>query len=642
MAALDSSASTVIPTKRSSVIWEPDANVQIPVRKISLKNPLHGFDNPTFDSPRSRKISTASSHEEVGPVRKKSCLHNPNFVTDAIGYDTGKCANGNTRTKKLSTSESVHSKTRFSDIADEDGDDRSWWYTFCLKCRARETHPSWQPPIWSKICPYPFCLTYRQFSRIVALSLIGVLLWAVLYTIVGDTAAPGGLLFQLILLALCAHFGGFLMSLTTLPPLIGMLITGLVLQNVGIVDINESFGEVTKELRKIALVIILIRAGLDLDPLALKRLKFITIKVGLVPWVVEAVVITLTTHFLLDLPWIWAVMLGVLIAAVSPAVVVSCLFRLRSKGYGVAKGIPTLIIAVAGIDDATSVAMYGILQSIMFSNDSLTSQIIQGPVSVVGGIGFGILWGIISNYAPEKFDPFVVPLRILMLLVGGLVSVFGSEMIGYGGAGPLACVTAAFVSLVCWSRSGWEIDDNPAATAFEIFWMIFEPILFSITGAQIKINELDPHIIGIGTGCLIAGIILRMLVTLLVGIGCGLNLKEKIFVSLSLMAKATVQAALGPVALGFVLGQTPQQTYGETVLMICVLSIMITAPTGAILITITGPRLLTKTKLPAPTPEGWRRSHRPSIRDISIIDEEEERHNNIENQNTINIEKDSP
>lgn len=643
MAGLENhSASSTVPVRRTSVIWDPDSNIQSPVRKISVKNSLHGFDNPTFDSPRSRKISTTSSHEEVGPVRKKSCLHNANYVTEAILDETSRCANGDVRTKKLSTSESIQSKTRFSDTADDDGDDRSWWYTFCLKCRAKESHPSWQPPLWSKICPYPFCLTYRQFSRIIALSLIGVLSWAVVYTILGDTAAPGGHLFQLILLALCAHLGGFLMSLTTLPALIGMLFTGLIFQNVGIVNIDESFGEVTRELRKVALVIILIRAGLDLDPLALKRLKFITIKLGLVPWIAEAGVIALTSHFLLDLPWIWSVMLGVIIAAVSPAVVVPCLFRLRSKGYGVAKGIPTLIIAIAGIDDATSVAIYGIIQSIMFSNDSLTSQIMQGPLSIVGGIGFGILWGIISNYAPERFDPFVVPLRILMLLVGGLVSVFGSELIGYGGAGPLGCVTAAFVSLVCWTRSGWEIDDNPAATAFEIFWMIFEPILFSITGAQIKINELDPHIVSIGVGCLITGVILRVLVTILVGIGCGLNLKEKIFVALSLMAKATVQAALGPVALGFVLGQKPQQTYGETVLMICVLSIIVTAPTGAVLITLTGTRLLTKTRIPAPIPEGWRRSHRPSIRDISIIDEEEERYNNVESQNITNIEKDTP
>lgn len=295
--------------------------------------------------------------------------------------------------------------------------------------------------------------------------------------------------------------------------------------------------------RKVALVIILIRAGLDLDPQALKRLKLTVLKLGLGPWVVEAAVIAVTTHFFLDLPWKWGFLLGSIIAAVSPAVVVPCLFRLRGKGYGVAKGIPTLIIAVAGIDDATSVAIFGIIESIMFSQDSLTYQIIQGPLSIVGGIGFGILWGLISKYVPERNDPFMVPLRVLMLLGGGMIAVFGSELIGFGGAGPLGCVAAAFVSLVCWTSQGWEIEDNPAATAFEIFWMIFEPILFGITGAQIKFNELDVHTVTIGVGCLIGGIVIRILVTILLGIGCKLNLKEKIFVAFSWMAKATVQVS---------------------------------------------------------------------------------------------------
>nr|XP_022919164.1 sodium/hydrogen exchanger 9B2-like isoform X2 [Onthophagus taurus] len=616
MAGLDINpvSESTTPTRKLSVAW--DGNSNSPSRKVSRT----GVDNLGFEHPRSRKVSATSNHEEIGPVRKKSILHNSNYVVDTLP-DTPK-TNGDARVKKMSTTESVVSKTRFSDVVE---DDRSWWYTFCLKCRTKENLPSWQPPLWSKICPYPFCLTYRQFSRIIALGLIGVLLWGVVYTVLGETAAPGGHLFQLILLTICAHFGGFLINLTTLPPLIGMLFTGLIFQNVGFVNIDESFSEVTAELRKIALVIILIRAGLDLDPNALKRLKFTTIRLGLVPWGVEAVVIMLTTHFFLDLPWMWSLLLGFIVAAVSPAVVVSCLFRLRAKGYGVAKGIPTLIIAVASIDDAVSVAFFGIIKSIMFSGDSLTSQIIQGPISIVGGIAFGVLWGIISNYAPERFDPFVVPLRILMLLVGGLISVFGSELIGYGGAGPLACVGAAFVSLVCWSKTGWEVEDNPAATAFEIFWMIFEPILFGITGANIKLNELDPHIVSIGIGCLIGGVIIRILFTVLLGIGCRLNLKEKIFVALSWMSKATVQAALAPVALGIVGDESPDKTHAEIVLMICILSIILTAPTGAVLITLSGPRLLTKTKIPAPIPEGWRRSHRPSIRDISIIDEEEER-----------------
>ncbi|XP_065162835.1 sodium/hydrogen exchanger 9B2 isoform X3 [Atheta coriaria] len=627
--------------------------VSIITHNDQMNNGRHdgGHDNMAFESPRSRKVSSNSEHAEIGPVRKKSILHNAhafensqpitntdNTTINTI-YNTYDCTmlnsddkahvNGDSVTARVkkhsvhSVAESTFSKARFSDVAD---DDNSWWYSLCMKCRSKEPpHPSWAPPMWNKVCPYPFCPTYRQFSRIISLSLIGVLLWFVVYSVIGDTAAPGGQLFQLITLTLGAHIGGWLMSLTNLPALIGMLFVGLLFQNIGLVEFDTEFMEVNKELRKIALVIILIRAGLDLDPNALKRLKFTVIKVGLGPWIVEAGVIAISTHFLLDLPWVWGILLGVIIAAVSPAVVVPCLFRLRTKGYGVAKGIPTLIIAIAGIDDATSVAIFGIMQSIMFSNDSLTSQILQGPISIIGGIAFGVLWGVVSSFVPEKHDPFVVPLRILMLLVGGLISVFGSELIGYGGAGPLACVAAAFVSLVCWSKQGWEIEENPAATAFEIFWMIFEPILFGITGAQIKINELNSHLVTIGVGCLMAGVLIRIAATIALCIGCKLNLKEKIFVSLSLMAKATVQAALGPVTLGLLASSTGKdKEYAETVLMICVLSIMLTAPTGAILITISGPRLLTKTKYPI-VPEEWRRSHRPSIRDISIIDEEEER-----------------
>lgn len=92
--------------------------------------------------------------------------------------------------------------------------------------------------------------------------------------------------------------------------------------------------------RKIALVIILTRAGLDLDPNALRKLKVTVPKIGLIPWVVEATVIAAMTRYILDLPWIWGYLLGSIIAAVSPAVVVPCLFRLRAKGYGVAKVRP--------------------------------------------------------------------------------------------------------------------------------------------------------------------------------------------------------------------------------------------------------------------------------------------------------------
>ncbi|XP_058802648.1 sodium/hydrogen exchanger 9B2 isoform X2 [Phymastichus coffea] len=502
----------------------------------------------------------------------------------------------------------------------------SWLYLFCSRCHGRGDADSWEPRGWRRACPQPFCPSYRKFARILCLLLLGLLAWGLVYSVIGDDAKPGGPLFAIACLAIAAHFAGWLVSLANLPALIGMLLTGILMKNLDIVQIDPRYDTVLSDLRKIALVIILTRAGLDLDPKAMKAMKITVPKIGLVPWTVEAGVVAASTYFFMGLPLMWGLLLGCIIAAVSPAVVVPCLFRLRGRGYGVAKGIPTLIIAIAGIDDAASVAGYGIIQSVMFSEDPIWYQILQGPIAIFGGIGFGVLWGILARYVPEKGDPFLVPMRVLMLLGGGMLAIFGSEKINLGGAGPLAVVAAAFISSYMWQKDGWEVDDNPVATSFEIFWMIFEPILFSLTGTQIVMREMNGSSVYIGIACLMAGIILRILVTMLVGIGSRLNLKEKMFISIACMAKATVQAALGPATLYVATHQAHEDPeaaeHAGTVLMMCVLSILLTAPTGAILIMISGPKLLTKTLAPVVhVPEHSWRTRRPSIRDISIINE---------------------
>ncbi|XP_066138984.1 sodium/hydrogen exchanger 9B2-like isoform X1 [Euwallacea fornicatus] len=515
---------------------------------------------------------------------------------------------------KISTS-SQKSKTRFSDNGDDNP--RSWWYAFCLKCRSKDANSdAWEPPYWSYVCPYPFFPGYRSFSRLFGLLVIGIASWCILYTIVGQIAAPpNGKLFQLLILILAGKLGGWLVTLCSLPGLIGMLFTGILIQNIGIVDIDSSFEPITKQLRKLALVIILIRAGLDLDPSALRRLKWSVIKIGLAPWLVETIVVSVLGKFILDLPWSYSFALGSVVSAVSPAVTVVCLLRLRSKGYGVAKGIPTLIIAIAGIDDAISVATFGIIEGIIFSSGSLTSVILQAPISIVGGIAFGLFWGFLCYYTPEKNDPYVNQFRILLLLVGCTISVFGSDYIGYGGAGPLGCVSAAFTALVVWCKQGWHFEENSANEGFEILWMFFEPILFSVTGAQIKFHELDGHIILLGLSILAASCIIRISVTILVGIGCGLNLKEKFFTAIAIMAKATVQAALGPVLLGLIEKKTDEHVYAEKIFMVCALSIMFTAPISAIFMTIFGPKLLNKTSTPF-SADVLRRSMRLSIRSL--------------------------
>ncbi|XP_049855508.1 sodium/hydrogen exchanger 9B2-like [Schistocerca gregaria] len=530
-----------------------------------------------------------------------------------------------TPTKKYSTTTSCSIPEK-ADYLFEDLE-KSWWLSLLRRCHQPEAPPSWQPGFWPRLCPPPLCPSYRRVARLLALAIILLLCWAVAFTVIGRDAAPGGQLFQLAVLALAAHVGGWLAALVRLPALVGMLVVGIACQNLGLFHLEDAYEEVCSVLRHVALVIILTRAGLDLDPPSLRRLAVHVLKLGLLPWLAECAVVTVATALLLGLPWVWAFLLGSVVAAVSPAVVVPCLFRLRVKGYGVAKGIPTLIIAISGIDDAASVAVFGVVLSVMFSQGSLAYQIAQCPVSVIGGIGYGIAWGFLAKYIPEKADPFVVPLRVLMLLGGGLLAVFGSEAVGFDGAGPLGCVAAAFVSCASWTSQGVDVEDNPVATAFEIFWMIFEPILFGITGTQIKFSELEGDVVSLCIACLVTAFVLRILVTILVGFGSKLNNKEKIFVALACMAKATVQAALCLQPLEKVQasgGSEEELRYAQLVKMTCVLAILLTAPTGAALILLTGPRLLTR--LSKSRPGSCRHSHsgRPSLRDISILDEDRE------------------
>ncbi|KAJ8958961.1 hypothetical protein NQ318_019732 [Aromia moschata] len=602
-------------------------------RKMGVMEGLYGHENHAFEG-QSRKPSTVSNHTDIGPVRKKSILHRNEIEHGLPIVSDSEKQNGSS--KKYSIADSELSKTSLPSIAEEDT--RSWWYSFCMKCRSNdEGIPPWQPYFWPKLFPQPFFPSYRQFSRLLSLTFIGIFSWCVLYAIIGDSAAPPhGKLYQLILLSICSHLGGWLMSLTTLPALIGMLFTGLIFQNVNIVNIDDSFTEITKQVSHIALVIILLRAGLDLDPKALRRFKFTVLKLSLFPWCIETVVTAILSRYLLDFSWKFAALLGIILAAVAPAVIVPCLFKLRAKSYGIAKGIPTLIIAVASIGDSTSVAIFGVSKGIVFSEPSATSIILQGPLAIVGGIGLGTLWGMLCSFIPERNDPFVAPLRILLLLAGGMVSVIGSECLGYGGAGPLGCVAAAFVALVFWSKQGWDVEDNPAATALEILWMIFQPILFGVTGARVRLNELNGNVVMTGVGILVTGVVIRIVATVIISAGSNLNLKEKIFVSICWMCKAMVQAALGPVALTLVAADSIEHRYAKAMLSISILSILVTAPTGALLITILGPRLLTKANLPTlPEVRRRKRSRRLSIRDISIVDEEEIHQNKDADKNNF-------
>ncbi|XP_069702876.1 sodium/hydrogen exchanger 9B2-like isoform X3 [Periplaneta americana] len=409
-----------------------------------------------------------------------------------------------------------------------------------------------------RVLSHPWCI---RVSRPLALWVLGLMLWGLAAAKLGPMAGPDGQLFRIGLLGVVAHLVGFAVGLTGLPPLLGMMVAGVILRNVDVVVVTGPYLDVASAIREMALVVILIRAGLELDPIALKRLGGMVLRIAICPAVVEAVCVAAITNILLDLPWIWGSLLGAVLAAVSPEVVIPLLFTLQTKGnYGKSKGIPTIVIAAASFDDVVAISAFGVLLSIATSTGDITSKIIQCPVGLVIGICCGLGLGLFLRYIPRQDDNLVTTLRTLLLAAAGLFLVFGSAAVGYEGAGPLACIMASF-----FASNGWAPKEKHTVEKnFALLYTIFQPLQFGLIGIEINVNVLEGRTVGLGIASLLA----------------------------------SLAAALGPVALDIVRKMQLQEfeKYANIVLIVAVLSILITAPVGAILISYLGPRLLEKEK----------------------------------------------
>ena len=509
-----------------------------------------------------------------------------------------------------------------------------------------------------------------------AISTIGIFLAA--RTILGDAADVGGTVFALLMLILLSLLGGkcvlafcwLLKKLSRdtinlkLPPLLGMIVVGILLKNIPyhvgqfgrgdcmvgnetiFVDsihdrdlvrtysehcYDQSIGHdmdpyITRTLRSVCLTVILLMAGLEIDPVALWRLSGMVLRASFIPCLIEALVIAVLSHFLLGFPWPVGFMLGFVLAAVSPAVIIPCLMNLSQQGLGVEKGIPTLVIAACSLDDVIAISGFGIFLGIYFSaGKQLWELILHGPFEILLGATFGIIWGFLSQWIPNKEHIHVGFFRWLILFSGGLIAIFGSEMLHYAGAGGLATVVMGTVAGIEWRNGGWGVH-NPVTTTFSRMWIILEPILFGLIGTAIQVDKINSETFGLSILIVILALLLRMVATYASVSGGDLNWKEKIFMSIAWIPKATVQAALGPIFLHKVnlmeesywdtesnrqkwLLSNPHKNstdwdpliikrqweeWGENILTIAVLSILVTAPVGAILISSLGPKLLDK------------------------------------------------
>ena len=249
--------------------------------------------------------------------------------------------------------------------------------------------------------------------------------------------------------------------------------------------------------------------------------------------------------------------------------------------------------------------------------------ILHGPIEVLIGVGFGVGWGLLAQYIPDKDHKNVGFFRWLILLGGGLIALFGAHMIHYDGAGGLATIIMAFIAGTKWRKEGWG-DHNPVTKTFHRMWIILEPVIFALIGTEIQIHKINPHTLGYSIAVLLIALLIRMIGTYGAVSGGNLTPKEKVFMAFAWMPKATVQAALGPLFLDDI-GKLPDSVWdteenkqawilenqgknisdwnplgnkeewlgwGEDILTLAVMSILITAPLGAIFILTLGPKLL--------------------------------------------------
>lgn len=374
-----------------------------------------------------------------------------------------------------------------------------------------------------------------------------------------------------------------------LPRIIGMLLTGIILgpQVLNLLDANIL--RISSDLRTIALIVILLKAGLSLDMGDLKKVGRSAILLSFLPASFEILSYAIFVPKILGLNLIDGLLMGAVMAAVSPAIVVPRMVKLIDKGYGKDESIPQMILAGASCDDVFVLVLFSSFLSMAKGSEFSFKSLLKVPVSIILGIGFGIVIGYLlylffeRRYKNGAYIRNSSKVIIILALAFLLVSLEGlvKEIIPISGL--LAVIAMA-------SSYKIKADDGVVERLSEKFaklWIFAEILLFVLVGAEVDIKYMTG--IGfIGIALIFLGLLIRSIGVFISVAGSKLNKNEKIFTILAYTPKATVQAAIGSVALANGIGS------GMAILSIAVLGIIITAPLGAILIDKTYKKLLKK------------------------------------------------
>lgn len=396
------------------------------------------------------------------------------------------------------------------------------------------------------------------------------------------------MLLSISLILILGMVAGWICKKIKLPSLIGMLATGIILGPYALNLLDSSILNISAELRKIALIIILTRAGLGLDLNGLKKAGRPAILLCFIPATFELLGMLLFAPKMMNISLLEAAVMGAVLAAVSPAVVVPRMVKLMEEGYGTEKGIPQMILAGASVDDVYVIVLFSTFVGMMQGNSASVMSFVNIPVSIVLGIAIGLFAGWLLSKFFEKIH-IRDTVKVLIMLSISFLLVIAEDSLK---------TPVTFSALIAVMFIGIGIQQNKDIVAKRIsikygkLWVCAEVFLFVLVGATVNIGYLK----NVGLSALlviVAALIFRMAGVFVCLLGTKLNVKERLFTMMAYTPKATVQAAIGgiPLALGF--------ACGNTVLTVAVLAIVVTAPLGAFAIDLTYKSFLEKSRQPS-------------------------------------------
>lgn len=391
------------------------------------------------------------------------------------------------------------------------------------------------------------------------------------------------MLLSISLILILGMFMGWICQKIKLPSLLGMLITGIVLGPYVLNMLDDSILGISAELRKIALIIILTRAGLGLDLSGLKKIGRPAVLMCFVPASFELIGMILLAPKLMGLTVLEAAIMGTVLAAVSPAVVVPRMVKLMDEGYGVNEGIPQLILAGASVDDVYVIVLFSTFVGMMQGEGASILKFVNIPISIFLGIAIGLLIGVLLAYFFKKMHIRDTSKVLIILSISFLLVVMEDKL-----STPItfsALIAIMFIGIGLQKKR--ETVAKRLSVKYGKLWVAAEVFLFVLVGATVNIGYLGK--VGVKALIVIIGaLVFRMFGVFVCLLGTSLKRKERLFTMLAYTPKATVQAAIGgiPLALGF--------TCGDLVLTVAVLAIVLTAPLGAFAIDLSYKKLLNR------------------------------------------------